>query len=97
MKLFKYGEFITESHLQLLLEANISFKKDFSSVLKKINSPIAKKLIDVEGKEVDTNQNYIDINKDKSDFLNFKSDCLNISKPRSLDVSDVAIVVMLVA
>jgi hypothetical protein len=74
MKLFKYGEFITESHLQLLLEANISFKKDFSSVLKKIDSPIAKKLIDVEGKEVDTNQNYIDINKDKSDFLKFKSE-----------------------
>jgi hypothetical protein len=74
MKLFKYGEFITESHLQLLLEANINFKKDFSSVLKKIDSPIAKKLIDVEGKEVDTNQNYIDINKDKSDFLKFKSE-----------------------
>jgi hypothetical protein len=74
MKLFKYGEFITESHLQLLLEANINFKKDFSSVLKKIDSPIAKKLIDVEGKEVDTNQNYIDIDKDKSDFLKFKSE-----------------------
>jgi len=74
MKLFKYGEFITESHLQLLLEANINFKKDFSLVLKKIDSPIAKKLIDVEGKEVDTNQNYIDINKDKSDFLKFKSE-----------------------
>ncbi len=74
MKLFKYGEFITESHLQLLLEANVYFKKEFISILKKIDSPIAKQLIDTEGKEVDINQNYIDINKDKPDTLFFKPD-----------------------
>jgi hypothetical protein len=74
MKLFKYDEFITESHLQLLLEANVDFSKDFISVLKKVDSPIAKNLIDIEGKEVDINQNYIDINKEKTDTLFFKPD-----------------------
>ena len=74
MKLHKYDEFITESHLQLLLEANVDFTKDFISVLKKVDSPIAKSLIDIEGKEVDINQNYIDINKQKSDTLFFKPD-----------------------
>jgi len=75
MKLFKYDEFITESHLyDLLLEANIDFSKDFISILGKINSPISKKLIDIEGREVDINQNYIDINKEKTDMLFFKPD-----------------------
>ena len=74
MKLFKYDEFITESHLQLLLEANVYFKKDFILLLKKIDSPISKQLIDIEGKEIDINQNYIDINKDKPDTLFFKPD-----------------------
>lgn len=74
MKLFKYDEFITESNLYSLLEANINFSKDFISILGRVDSPISKKLIDVEGREVDINQNYIDINKEKTDTLFFKPD-----------------------
>ena len=74
MKLFKYDEFINESHLEFLLEANVDFSKEFIGILKKIDSPIAKQLIDIEGKEVDINQNFIDINKDKTDVLFFKPD-----------------------
>ena len=74
MKLFKYDEFITESHLQLLLEANINFTKEFISILGRVDSSISKKLIDIEGREVDVNQNYIDINKEKTDTLFFKPD-----------------------
>jgi hypothetical protein len=74
MKLYKYDEFITESNLQLLLEANVDFSKNFIGILKKVDSPIAKNLIDIEGREVDINQNYIDINKDKPDTLFFKPD-----------------------
>ena len=74
MKLFKYGDFITESVLYSLLEANINFSKDFISILGRVDSPISKKLIDVEGREVDINQNYIDINKEKTDTLFFKPD-----------------------
>jgi hypothetical protein len=74
MKLFKYDEFITESHLQFLLEANVNFTKDFINILGKVNSPIALKLLDIEGTELDINQNYIDINKDKTDTLFFKPD-----------------------
>ena len=74
MKLFKYDDFITESHLYLFLEANIDFSKQFVEILNKIESPIAKQLIDIEGREVDINQNYIDINKEKTDTLLFKPD-----------------------
>jgi hypothetical protein len=74
MKLFKYDEFITESHLELLLEATIDFSKQFISILGKVDSPIALKLLDIEGTEVDINQNYIDVNKEKTDFLFFKPD-----------------------
>jgi hypothetical protein len=74
MKLHKYGEFLTESGLQLLLEANMDFSEELISVLKRIDSPISKNLIDIEGKELDINQNFIDINKDKTDVLFFKPD-----------------------
>ena len=74
MKLFKYGEFITESQLHFLLEANINYTKEFISILGRVNSPISKKIIDVEGREVDINQNYIDVNKDKTDMVFFKPD-----------------------
>jgi len=74
MKLFKYGDFITESVLYSLLEANINFSKDFTNIINKIDSPISKKIIDVEGREVDINQNYIDVNKDKTDMVFFKPD-----------------------
>jgi hypothetical protein len=74
MKLFKYDEFITESHLQFLLEANVNFTKDFINILGKVDSPIALKLLDIEGTELDINQNYIDINKEKTDTLFFKPD-----------------------
>ena len=74
MKLFKYGDFITESVLYSLLEANINFSKDFTNIINKIDSPVSKKIIDVEGREVDINQNYIDVNKDKTDTLFFKPD-----------------------
>lgn len=74
MKLLKYQHFITESSLDLLLEANINYTKEFISILGRINSPISKKLIDVEGREIDINQNYIDVNKDKTDLLFFKPD-----------------------
>jgi hypothetical protein len=77
MKLFKYCDFISESTLNLLLEANISFTKNFITILGKVaqnGSDVAKKIIDTEGTEVDINQNYIDVNKDKTDMVFFKPD-----------------------
>lgn len=74
MKLFKYDEFITESNLQLILEANINLSNDFIDILNRIDSPIANKIIDTNGKPVDINQNYININKEKPDTIFFKPD-----------------------
>jgi hypothetical protein len=74
MKLFKYDEFITESQLHFLLEANVNFTKEFISILGRVESPISNHLISTVGKEVDINQNYIDVNKDKTDTIFFKPD-----------------------
>ena len=74
MKIHKQFDFITESQLQLLLEANVIFTEEFISILGRVESPISKKLIDIEGREVDINQNYIDVNKEKTDTLFFKPD-----------------------
>jgi hypothetical protein len=67
-----YYDYITESKLQLLLEAKIVFTTNFMEVLDKIESPIAKKLISLRGEDKDIDRNYIDINKDKIDSILFK-------------------------
>jgi hypothetical protein len=68
----KYLDFITESKLELLLEAKIVFTTNFMEVLDKIESPIAKKLISLRGEDKDIDRNFIDINKDKIDSVFFK-------------------------
>ena len=68
----KYLDFITESKLELLLEAKIVFTTNFMEVLDKIDSPISRKLIALRGDDKDIDRNYIDINKDKIDSVFFK-------------------------
>jgi len=71
MKINRYIDFINESKLELLLEANIKYTKDFINVLTDINSELSGKVLNLNGKEVDVNTNYIDIDKDKEDVIKF--------------------------
>ena len=71
MKINRYTDFINESKLELLLEANIKYTNDFISVLNDINSELSGKVLNLNGKEVDVNTNYIDIDKDKEDVIKF--------------------------
>jgi hypothetical protein len=71
MKINRYTDFINESKLELLLEANIKYTKDFINVLTDINSELSGKVLNLNGKEVDVNTNYIDIDKDKEDVIKF--------------------------
>ena len=73
MKLFKYTEYITESKLELLLEANMQFSTDFLSVVASVQNPIAEKILKLYKTDVDVDTNYIDVS-DKENFLKFKSD-----------------------
>ncbi len=73
MKINNYIDFISESNISIILEANINFSDRFVSILSKIKSPIAKQLSDLVGKEVDVNTNYIDLT-DKDDTVAFTPD-----------------------
>lgn len=73
MKLFKYSEYITESKLELLLEANMQFSEDFIAVVARVKSPISEKILKLYKTDVDVDTNYIDVS-DKENFLEFKSD-----------------------
>jgi hypothetical protein len=73
-KLFKYSDFLNESKIEMLLEANITYTSIFKKVLNQIDSPIAKTLSDLSGTEVDVNTNFIDVNRDKDDVVLFKPD-----------------------
>jgi hypothetical protein len=57
-KIADYQEFITESKLELLLEAKIKFSDEFITLLNHIESPLVKKILDLQGKDVDINRNY---------------------------------------
>ena len=69
-----YLEFINESNLILLLEANIQYLPNFKTVLDKIKSPISDELKKLVNKDIDINTNYIDINTEKNDYITFIPD-----------------------
>ena len=73
-KLFRYSEFLAESKIEMLLEANIKYSMLFGKLLDQIDSPVAKALSSLSGNEVDANTNYIDINREKDDVVYFKPD-----------------------
>ena len=73
-KLFRYSEFLNESKVEMLLEANITYSILFNKVLDQIDSPIAKKLLELSGKEVDVNTNFIEVNREKDDVVFFRPD-----------------------
>jgi hypothetical protein len=68
-----YLDFITESKLELLLEAKIQFMPRFTKLINRIDSPITKALDEIIGKEVDVNTNFIDIST-KDDSISFIPD-----------------------
>jgi hypothetical protein len=73
-KIADYQEFITESKLELLLEAKIKFSDEFISLLKHIESPLVRKILDLEGKDVDINRNYMTYDIDKENSVLFYPD-----------------------
>jgi hypothetical protein len=81
----KYVEFINESQIDLILEAKMAYSKNFKTVLSKMNSPVAKAVLDLVDKEVDIDSNYLDINpnKDKEEYITFVPD--SKVKPENLD------------
>ena len=73
-KLFRYSDFLNESKIEMLLEANITYGVLFSKMLDQIDSPVATALSNLSGTEVDVNTNFVDVNRDKDDVVFFKPD-----------------------
>lgn len=65
--LTKYNEFLFES---LILESIVVYSNKFKDILKEIDSPVAKAILDIETKDLDVANNYLDINdKDTISFI----------------------------
>jgi hypothetical protein len=73
MLITKYWDFINESKIELLLEAKITFSENFKNIILKIDSPVAKNLLNLVGTDVDINTNYID-KSDKPEYIKFYPD-----------------------
>ena len=75
MKLLRYNNFIKPiyENLDFLLEAKMVFTDGFKNILKSVDNPLSKKILDLEEKDVEKiDANYIDTFD--SSFINFKSD-----------------------
>lgn len=70
----KYSDFISESLEFLLLESNVVYSDKLRRALTKIESPIAKKLLEIENKDFPVQSNYFDVTPEKNDSLNFIPD-----------------------
>lgn len=67
----KYIDFINESKLQLLLEANLTYTQDFIDILNDIDTPISKEIKKLKGEEVNVKTNHIAIDFSKIDYITF--------------------------
>lgn len=67
----KYIDFINESNLQLLLEANLNYTSDFVEILNDINTPISNEIKKLKGEEVNVKTNHIAIDFSKIDYITF--------------------------
>jgi len=70
----KYEDFLLESKLDLLLEANIQYSKVFKEILSDVPSPVSKSILSLSSKEVNVNTNFIDVDLEKDDTVNFLPD-----------------------
>jgi hypothetical protein len=67
----KYIDFINESKLQLLLEANLTYTQDFIDILNDIDTPISNEIKKLKGEEVNVKTNHIAIDFSKIDYITF--------------------------
>lgn len=65
-----YNYFLLE---KLLIESTVVYSNRFKSILKDVNSDIAKHLLDIEDKDKQVDQNYLDITT-KDDLISFIQD-----------------------
>ena len=81
-----YTDFIFES---LLNESIVVFSDKFKNLLKKIDSPVAKSLLDIESKDLNVANNYIDIadNKNQITFITDRKAKELLSSPEAKKVT----------
>lgn len=72
MKLSRYFEFLNEN-FELVLESDVIYSEKLKKVLKKMENPLAKKLLDIENKDYPVQNNYFDIT-DANDTISFIQD-----------------------
>lgn len=70
----KYQNFINESKIELLLEANLHIEPEFVEILSDIKSPLAKEILNLNNTEVNVNTNYISYDVNKDDRVLFRPD-----------------------
>jgi hypothetical protein len=66
--IFSYNEFLVEKLIQMINESEVVYSQKFKKLLKDIDSPLSKHLIDIENKDLKVTSNYFDISDSKDTF-----------------------------
>jgi hypothetical protein len=81
----RYNHFILEKNLiNLILEAEVAYYEDFKNLLKRMKSPVAQDLLELEFKDLKVTTNFINLG-DKDDEVTFYAPNAKIDKYQILD------------
>ena len=81
----RYNHFILEKNLvDLILEAEVAYYEDFKNILKKMKSPVAQDLLELEFKDLKVTTNFINLG-DKDDEVTFYAPNAKSDKYQILD------------
>lgn len=69
----KYSDFLNEN-LEFILESNVVYSDNFRKAMTKIDSPVAKAILDAENNDLNVQANYLDIEFTKNDTITFTPD-----------------------
>jgi len=85
MNLYRFNNFLLENQFtELLLEAEVKYFQEFKVILRKMKSPVAEALINLEDKDLKITTNYLNIG-DKEDEITFYSPNAKNTKYEILD------------
>lgn len=59
--IYNYDDFLLESQMTLILESAVRFTSDFKRILSKIESPVAREIINLAWKDIPVTSNFFDI------------------------------------
>jgi len=74
MMIREYNEFILERRVEMIAESIVVYSDRLKELLRRVDTPVSKRILDMEGKDHDVASNYLDIAEDTPEQVSFTPD-----------------------